>query len=234
MDRDDVGVLEVCGGLRLAEETIDVLRPQLPAAGHLDGHDPPQFRVAGLPDRTEGPLAQKRQEFKMGDLLRHLPRGSRVAVIQRHRGVAGQRKAAVTLRAGDRARLGLVEEFDGLMAVGTANADRPGLKGPPAVGAVGRHVYQRRTGLRFRGAVRLPPVAVARRPSGLSRSSGHSARYSSAVLRSACRQRTSWSVWIRASRACCRRGWARGGEARRDSPHPSRAIVVPAGGSRCR
>jgi hypothetical protein len=103
------------GGPRLAEKHLGLSRVELFLPRNLDGHNPVELRVAGLPDRSESANADPFEQLELPERLSR-------RVINRLAVVLDETEAAA---AGRTQHLGgeiVLDQLDRLMAVRAANA----------------------------------------------------------------------------------------------------------------
>src|SRR5205814_1264719 len=67
MHGNDLRMAQLGRGPGFPQEQLRIARIDLVAARNLDGHQPVELRVAGLPDRTETPRAELLEQFKVGN-----------------------------------------------------------------------------------------------------------------------------------------------------------------------
>ena len=114
VDRDDVWMPHLCGGSRFTQKLFPFLPGQVLAPRNLERDDSIQFRVAGFPDFTEGPLPQAVEQPEMPQHL------SRPEIPARLR-ILGQIETTPARRTGDVSGRIVVDHFNRIVTVRTAN-----------------------------------------------------------------------------------------------------------------
>src|SRR5262245_41739923 len=99
-----------------SQEQLRIGRIDLVAPGNLDGYQPVELRVAGLPDRSETTRAELFQQLKVADRSR----GRRVEF-----GGRNQAERTATRGAGNIPQLAVAHDFHRVMAVRAPNVHSP-------------------------------------------------------------------------------------------------------------